>query len=89
MNNPAPYDIVVSLTGHDGGAFYMVAGQEGGRLLLCNGRNRKLDNPKRKSPKHVRTVCCGRKAPATDKEIRQTLALAASEAVTKEDTHLG
>jgi hypothetical protein len=89
MNNPAPYDIVVSLTGHDGGAFYMVAGQEGGRLLLCNGRNRKLDNPKRKSPKHVRTVAHGQKAPATDKEIRLTLALAAQEAGTKEDTHLG
>ena len=51
-----PYEIVLSLAGHDKGRLYLVLGEEGGRLLLADGRGRKLDAPKRKSAAHVRSV---------------------------------
>ena len=90
MRTPAPYDVVQSLAGHDGGRLYMVTGTQGQRLLLCDGRLRKLKNPKIKSPKHVRIVIEGGSCPpATDSEIRQTLAQAASNAAAKEGKLLG
>ena len=84
-----PYDVVLSLAGHDTGKLFMVIGGEEGRLLLCDGRNRKLENPKCKSPKHVRFVCAGDRPPETDREIRQTLAQTAAQAAAKEGKLLG
>ena len=89
MNSPAPYDVVLSLAGHDQGKFFLVTGAEEGRLLLCDGRNRRLENPKRKSPKHVRVVLPGSDKPESDSAIRKTLALAASGAAGKEEKLLG
>ena len=90
MRTPKPYDIVASLAGHDKGKLFMVTGAAGERLLLCDGRNRRQENPKCKSPKHVRLVAQGDTPPATDKEIRQTLAQAAQEeAAAKEGKLLG
>ena len=89
MRRPKPYDVVQSLAGHDSGKLFMVTGVEEERLLLADGRNRKLENPKRKSPKHVRLVARRDTSPATDKEIRQTLAQAADEAAAKEGKLLG
>ena len=89
MRSPEPYDIVMSLAGHDGGKLFMVTGKAGQRLLLADGRNRKLENPKTKSPKHVRLVAAGDAAPATDNDIRKTLALAAERTAAKEGELLG
>ena len=89
MKRPAPYDIVQSLAGHDGGKLFMVTGAEGERLFLCDGKNRRKENPKSKSPKHVRLVAEGDAPPATDKDIRQTLAQAAAKAAAKEGKLLG
>ena len=89
MDGPRPYDIVVSLHGHDAGRLYMVAGAEENRLLLCDGRLRRLDNPKRKSPRHVRVAARSESAPESDRMIRQTIALTAGKAGTKEVLVLG
>ena len=89
MKRPTPYDIVQSLAGHDEGKLFMVTGAAGERILLCDGKNRKRDNPKSKSPKHVRLVAEGDAPPATDKDIRQTLAQAALDAAPKEGKLLG
>ena len=89
MKRPAPYDIVQSLAGHDGGKLYMVVAAAGERISLCDGKLRKLANPKTKSPKHVRLVAEGDAPPATDKDIRQTLAQAAEQAAAKEGNLLG
>ena len=89
MRTPAPYDVVVSLAGHDRGKLFLVTGGEAARLRLCDGRNRRLENPKIKSPKHVRVVARSAKAPATDRDIRQTLAQTAREAAAKEGKLLG
>lgn len=43
----------VSKAGHDVGAVYLIIGQEGERLLLCDGRYKPLAKPKKKSGKHV------------------------------------
>ncbi len=89
MKRPEPYDIVVSLAGHDRGKLYMVTGVQGERLLLRDGKLRKETNPKSKSPRHVRLVAEGNAPPATDRSIRQTLAQAAEKAAAKEGKLLG
>ena len=89
MQRPKPYDIVVSLAGHDAGKLYMVTGAAGERLLLRDGKLRRESNPKCKSPKHVRLVAEGNAPPATDSFIRQTLAQAARDAAAKEGKLLG
>ena len=89
MRKPKPYDVVASLAGHDSGKLYIVTGAAGERLFLCDGRNRKLEDPKCKSPKHVRLVAERETPPATDKEIRETLAQAAGQAAAKEGKLLG
>ena len=80
-----PFDIVMSLKGHDAGKLYMVTAVAGDRILLCDGRNRPQEKPKCKSPKHVRVVAEAECAPTTDKEIRMTLAQAACAADPKEE----
>ena len=89
MERPVPYDIVISRAGHDAGKLFMVVGNRQERLLLCDGKNRRLTNPKCKSPKHVRIARTGGNAPASDKDIRQTIALAAENAAAKEGRLLG
>ena len=49
-------DIVVSLAGRDKDQFFYVIGLEGEYALLANGKQRKLECPKRKKLKHVRFV---------------------------------
>lgn len=49
-----PYEIVLSLAGHDKGQFFCVIRVEEGYCLLADGKGRKLDAPKRKSIKHLR-----------------------------------
>ncbi len=48
-------DIVQPTAGHDQGLFYVV-GSDNDYVLLANGRQRKLEQPKRKKLKHVRMV---------------------------------
>ena len=90
MKQPSLKDIVRSNAGHDEGKLFAVAGFAGERLLLCDGKNRRLENPKCKSPRHVRLVEQGTACIDTDKEIRKTLALAADRIVAaKEENRLG
>ena len=82
-------DVVQSLAGHDRGKLYLVKAVQGNRLQLTDGRLRRQDHLKSKSPKHVRTVGHCDAVPQTDREIRKTLTLAASTAAAKEDKYLG
>lgn len=85
MTAPAPYDVVVSLAGHDRGRLYQVVGEENGRLWLADGRLKKLEAPKQKGPRHVRVIAHMSEAPTTDKQIKTTLAQAAETARKKGD----
>ena len=85
MIEPVPFNLVESLQGHDKGTLYQVLGVENGRLWLTDGRLRPLAKPKKKNSRHVRPMALCDRAPATDKEIRTTLALAAQAAAKKGD----
>ena len=45
--------VVRSMAGHDAGEFFVVVGDEGNFVLLCNGKERKLENPKKKNKRHI------------------------------------
>ena len=50
--------IVKSLKGHDEGRVYAVVATAGEDfVLLCDGKYRKLDNPKQKRVRHVEVLC--------------------------------
>ena len=49
-------DVVESTAGRDQGKLFYVIGADPVYLKLANGRDRTLDNPKRKKRKHVRKV---------------------------------
>ena len=49
-------DIIVSAAGRDQGKLFYVIGTEGVYALVANGKDRKLEHPKRKKLKHVRFV---------------------------------
>lgn len=78
-----PYEIVLSLAGHDKGKLFVALATDGDYLLLADGKGRKLDAPKRKKRKHLRSVGTSahpaierlhRGEPVTDKQIRCVLA---------------
>ena len=49
-------DIVESTAGRDKGLLFYVIGTDGAYVLIANGRQRRLEHPKRKKLKHVRKV---------------------------------
>ncbi len=48
-----PFDIVSSRKGHDAGRLFIVLRADNGWVFLSDGKTRKLDNPKKKSVKHI------------------------------------
>ena len=49
-------DLVLSLKGHDQGMLFFVLDTDGVYVSLVNGKERKVEKPKRKKLKHVRKV---------------------------------
>ena len=49
-------DVVRSLAGRDATDLFYVIGTEGDLLLLCDGKHRTLEKPKRKKRRHVQKV---------------------------------
>ena len=45
--------VVRSIAGHDKGDFFVVVKDEGNFVLLCNGKERKLQSPKKKNKRHI------------------------------------
>ena len=76
-------DVVQSLAGHDKDTLYCVVGTQDEFLLLANGKERKLDSPKRKRAKHVQRAGLSdhqvflrlrAEEPIGDNELRKALA---------------
>ena len=67
--------IVKSLKGHDKGNLLMVAGFDEKRVLLCDGKERKLNKPKSKSLKHIEPTSyeIDTETAVTDRKLRKTL----------------
>ena len=51
-----PGTVVKSLAGRDKGYLLCVVGEEGGCILVCDGKERPLERPKKKNPKHVEVL---------------------------------
>ena len=49
-------DVVSPLAGREAGKLYYVVGLEGDYILLANGKDRSLEQPKRKKRKHAEKV---------------------------------
>lgn len=67
--------VVKSTAGHDKGELLVVAGFEKNKVLLCDGKHRKLQKLKAKNPKHIEptdTVLDG-DSMATNRKIRKML----------------
>ena len=67
--------VVRSLAGRDNGFFVVIASDERG-AVICDGRRRSLEHPKRKNPRHLSAT--GTVLPEdqmkTNREIRRALA---------------
>ncbi len=48
--------VVVSLSGHDKGKLYIVTGTKDKKILLCDGKSKRLDCPKSKNKKHLKEI---------------------------------
>lgn len=49
-------DVVQSIAGRDQGKLFYVIETDGAYVLIANGKDRKIEKPKRKKQKHVRKV---------------------------------
>lgn len=66
--------VVVSKAGRDQGYFMAVVGEENGRVLVADGKERPLSRPKRKNPKHLqKTDKSIELEQLTDKKLRTFL----------------
>ncbi len=77
-------EIVLSIAGHDKGKLFYVLKTEGDFVWLVDGKGRKLDAPKRKRRRHIRSVGTSahpailglqRGEPVCDKDLRRALAV--------------
>lgn len=68
--------IVKSKQGRDKGYFMVIIGEEDGYLLVCDGKERPLERPKQKNPKHVELTdtYIDEKDRKTNKSLRKALA---------------
>jgi len=51
---PALADVVVSINGRDEGKYFLVIGTDGDYSIICNGKRRSVEKPKRKKNKHLK-----------------------------------
>lgn len=73
----------ISTAGHDAGKIYIIVGCHEGQMLLADGVERKLANPKKKNAKHVEVpeqeetnelaVMISEKQSGCDEAIRQKI----------------
>jgi ribosomal protein L14E/L6E/L27E len=64
-------DIVKSLKGRDNGCIYAIISVENGVAYLANGRNRTVQNPKKKNIKHLEVLASTQDFIAKDTDIRK------------------
>ena len=67
--------VVRSMAGHDKGEFFVVVEDSEKLVLLCNGKERKLTNPKKKNKKHIAatTLLLSETEMQTDCRLRRNL----------------
>ena len=67
--------VLVSVAGHDKGELLTVTDFDGKRVMVCNGKGRRLEKPKAKNPKHVEKTqfVLDEHSMATNRSIRKQL----------------
>ena len=67
--------VLLSTAGHDKGDLMVIAGFENEKVLVCDGKHRKLEKPKCKNPKHLEAteMLLEPDSMATNKMLRKTL----------------
>ena len=65
--------IVASKAGHDEGKFFVVLELESGFVYLADGKERKLNNPKKKNLKHITKTDTVVEMPNSDKQLKKLL----------------
>lgn len=65
--------LVICLKGKEKGKLMCIVELDEKYVYLADGRERRLNNPKRKNPKHVELVNKKIKIPLTDKNLRKIL----------------
>ena len=67
--------VVLSLKGHDKGELFAVKDIANGKVLICDGKGRKLEKPKAKNVRHVALteVTLDEDSMATNRKLRKTL----------------
>ena len=75
-----PGDFVIATSGKDMGKCFVVLSVENQFVYLCNGKNRKVSNPKKKKIKHIEIavqatekVCRIQTDGLTDKAVRRAI----------------
>ncbi len=80
--------VVISSAGHDKGRLMLVVGAVGGRILVADGKERKLEHPKQKNLKHVQGTRRSIELEGlTDKKLRQTLGKMSAEPIIPISVH--
>ena len=79
--------IVCSKAGRDKGYFMIVVEERDGFVRVCDGKERPLDRPKQKNPKHlcVTNTVLGTENFKTNKSLRKSLAIYRDTANLKEE----
>lgn len=49
-------ELATSKAGHDKDRLYMIVGEEGDWVYLCDGRLRGVEHPKKKKKKHIQII---------------------------------
>lgn len=68
--------VVKSLAGRDKGYLLTVISADENHIFVCDGKERPLNNPKRKNPRHIESVgmCISDNQMASDRALRKALA---------------
>ena len=67
--------VVLSLRGHDKGELFAVKDIANGKVLICDGKSRRLEKPKAKNARHLALtgVTLEKDSMATNRKLRKTL----------------
>ncbi|MBQ8027937.1 MAG: KOW domain-containing RNA-binding protein [Clostridia bacterium] len=67
--------VVISLSGRDKGCLLVVFGEEGGFVLVCDGKERPIERAKKKNPRHLRKTATiiDEESMASNPRLRKTL----------------
>ncbi len=69
-------EFAISKAGHDKGKVYVIVAEDGDFVLLANGEERTIENPKRKRLKHIQPVHKIRpEETGTDEKIKRAIKL--------------